>query len=121
MGMRLTYLLVGASIGAVIALLFAPKSGHELRGDIADATRKGIDRTREAANQIGERATGYYEDARGRAGELADAARDAASRRGGQLTAAIEAGKQAYREEKRKTEVTGLPDGGPSYYEAPKS
>ena len=40
---RLTYLLIGGGIGAVIALLFAPKSGHELRGDIADATRKGID------------------------------------------------------------------------------
>ena len=44
---RLTYLLIGGGIGAVIALLFAPKSGQELRGDLADATRKGIDRSRE--------------------------------------------------------------------------
>ena len=131
-GTRLTYLLVGAGIGAVVALLFAPKSGQELRGDIADATRKGIDRTREAATQLGERAGGYYEDARDRAselysagrekaGEVASAAREAAQRRGGSLTAAIEAGKQAYREEKRRTEVTGLPDDSPNYYEAQKS
>lgn len=131
-GMRLTYLLVGAGVGAVIALLFAPKSGQELRGDIADATRKGIDRTREAATQLGERAGDYYEGARDRAselystgrekaGEVASAARDAAQRRGGGLSAAIEAGKQAYREEKRRTEVTGLPGTVPSYYEAPKS
>ncbi len=119
-GTRLTYLLVGAGIGAVVALLFAPKSGHELRGDIADATRKGIDRTRETATQITDRATGYYEDARGRAGELAGAAREAAQKRGGQLTAAIEAGKQAYHEEKRKTEISGLPDTAPNYYEAQK-
>src|SRR5438477_507265 len=33
---RLTYLLIGGGIGAVIALLFAPKSGQELRGAIAD-------------------------------------------------------------------------------------
>ena len=45
-----------ASIGAVLALLFAPKSGQELRGDIAVATRKGIDRTRETASQVGARA-----------------------------------------------------------------
>ena len=32
---KLTYLLIGGGIGAVIALLFAPKSGQELRGDIA--------------------------------------------------------------------------------------
>jgi gas vesicle protein len=120
-GARVAYLLVGAGIGAVFALLFAPKSGHELRGDIADATRKGIDRTRDAATQLGERATDYYEGARDKAGEVASAARDAAQRRGGGLSAAIEAGKQAYREEKRKTEVTGLPDNVPNYYEAPKS
>jgi gas vesicle protein len=131
-GTRLAYLLVGAGVGAVLALLFAPKSGHELRGDIADATRKGIDRTREAATQIGERATDYYEGARDRAselysagrekaGEVATAARDAASQRGGSFSAAIEAGKQAYREEKRKTEVTGLSGPAPTYYEEQKS
>ena len=67
---RLTYLLIGGGIGAVIALLFAPKSGQELRGDIADATRKGIDKSREAAQQLGERAGEYYEATRERAGEL---------------------------------------------------
>lgn len=130
-GARITYLLVGAGIGAVVALLFAPKSGHELRGDIADATRKGIDRTRDAATQLGERATDYYEGARDRAselysagreraGEVATAARDAAKQRGGGLSAAIEAGKQAYREEKRKTEVTGLSGPTSTYYEEQK-
>src|SRR5918911_4324594 len=100
MGARIAFLLVGAGIGAVVALLFAPKSGHELRGDIADATRKGIDRTREAANQLSERASDYYEGARDRAselysagreraGEVASAARDAAAQRGGSLSAAI--------------------------------
>ena len=120
-GARITYLLVGAGIGAVMALLFAPKSGHELRGDIADATRKSIDRTREAATQLSERATDYYEGARERAGEVATAARDAARQRGGGLSAAIEAGKQAYREEKRKTEVTGLSGPSGTYYEEQKS
>ena len=67
---RLTYLLIGGGIGAVIALLFAPKSGQELRGDIADATRKGIDRSREAAQQLGERAGEYYETGKRRASEL---------------------------------------------------
>ena len=66
---RLTYLLIGGGIGAVIALLFAPKSGQELRGDIADATRKGIDSSREAAQQLGERAGEYYQTGRERAAE----------------------------------------------------
>src|SRR6185503_19275544 len=76
---RLTYLLIGGGIGAVIALLFAPKSGQELRGDLADATRKGIDKSRETAQQIGERAGEYYESTRERAGELYSQAASRAS------------------------------------------
>jgi gas vesicle protein len=110
---KLTYFLIGGSVGAVLALLFAPKSGHELRGDIADVTRKGIDRTRETASQLGTKAGEYYEVTRERASELysnaatkateyAENARDTATRKKDQLSAAIEAGKQAYEEEKRK-------------------
>jgi gas vesicle protein len=123
---RLTYLLIGGGIGAVLALLFAPKSGHELRGDIADATRKGIDRSREAAQQLGERAGEYYENTRERAselysqaaekvGDLASTAREGASRRTATVAAAIDAGKKAYQEEKRKTELSGRLEASPNY------
>jgi gas vesicle protein len=125
---RLTYLLIGGGIGAILALLFAPKSGHELRGDIADATRKGIDRSREAAQQLGDRAGEYYEATRTRAGELytqaaervgevAQTAREAASRQTGTVAAAIDAGKKAYQEEKRKTEMSGRIEAAPNYGE----
>jgi len=125
---RLTYLLIGGGIGAILALLFAPKSGQELRGDIADATRKGIDRSREAAQQLGDRAGEYYEATRTRAGELysqaaervgevAQTAREAAARQTGTVSAAIEAGKKAYQEEKRKTEMSGRIEAAPNYGE----
>ena len=125
---RLTYLLIGGGIGAILALLFAPKSGQELRGDIADATRKGIDRSREAAQQLGDRAGEYYEATRTRAGELytqaaervgevAQTARDAAARQTGTVAAAIDAGKKAYQEEKRKTEMSGRIEAAPNYGE----
>lgn len=48
----LTYLLIGGGIGAAIALLFAPKSGTELRGEIADVTKKGYDATVEKAKGL---------------------------------------------------------------------
>ena len=125
---RLTYLLIGGGIGAILALLFAPKSGHELRGDIKDATKKGIDRSREAAQQLGDRAGEYYEATRGRAaelytqaaervGEVAQSAREAAARQGGTVAAAIDAGKKAYQEEKRKTEMSGRIEAAPNYGE----
>src|SRR5215218_8700533 len=96
-GARMAYFVLGATVGAVVALLFAPKSGRELREDLADATRKGVDRARETGSQLSTRAGEVYESASARAGELASGVRDAASRRGERLSAAVEAGKQAYR------------------------
>jgi gas vesicle protein len=121
---KLTFLLIGAGIGATLALLFAPKSGRELRGDIADYTRRGVDAAGEGARQLGtraselydttstrvqgaygtarDRATNAYGAARERVSQGAEAVADIASRQKDQIQAAIEAGKQAYREEKRK-------------------
>lgn len=48
----LTFLLVGGGIGAALALLFAPKSGREMRLDIADASRRSYDLTVEKANAL---------------------------------------------------------------------
>ena len=47
-----TYFLIGSGVGAAIALLFAPKSGNELRGEIADVTRRGFDATVEKAKDL---------------------------------------------------------------------
>ena len=123
---KLTYLVIGGTIGAVIALLFAPKSGVELRGDIADATKKGIEKGKEKAVQIQERAGEYYEVGKERAGELVqtaqekagqitEKARSAAARTSNPFTAAVEAGKDAYATEKRKTEVKSITEGRPTY------
>ncbi|MFZ4984419.1 MAG: YtxH domain-containing protein [Blastocatellia bacterium] len=109
---KLVYFLIGAGIGAITALLFAPKSGEELRSDIADATRKGIDYARETGREISERATDYYEQkaeqvselsSRGReaVSEITDRSRDLINRQRSQISAAIEAGKQGYREAKQ--------------------
>ena len=125
-GTKLTYLLIGGGIGAVIALLFAPKSGTELRGDIADATRKGIEKSKETASQLQERAGEYYEVGRERAseyihtaqekaGEFAEKARTAAASTANPFTAAVEAGKEAYISEKRKGESKAITEGRPSY------
>ncbi|MBA3786359.1 MAG: YtxH domain-containing protein, partial [Acidobacteria bacterium] len=75
---KLTYLLIGGGIGAILALLFAPKSGEELRGDIADVTRKGIEKGKETATLVGEKAGDYYEVTREKAGELYSSAQEKA-------------------------------------------
>jgi gas vesicle protein len=142
-GTKLTYLLIGGGIGAILALLFAPKSGHELRGDIADATRKGIEKGRETAALVGERAGEYYEVSREKAGELYHTAQEKAGEltekarekvdelkhKAGELTekakeatagnqsafsAALEAGKEAYYEEKQRLQESSPDTGTPN-------
>jgi gas vesicle protein len=122
-GDKLVYFLIGAGIGAVTALLFAPKAGSELRAEIADATRRGIDQARETGREMGTRANEYYHTGVDRAAELAaksketvnelatrgkEAVEDLTSRskevierQRAQVSAAIEAGKQGYREAKQ--------------------
>lgn len=125
-GTKLTYLLIGGGIGAILALLFAPKSGQELREDIADATRRGIEKGRETAVHLQEAAGDYYEVTRERASEaihhaqekaeeLGERAKTAAAQTANPFSAAIEAGKEAYREEKRKNESRVITEGRPSY------
>lgn len=115
---KLTFLLIGAGIGATLALLFAPKAGRDLRGDIADYTRRGIDAAGEGARAVGERASGVYEAGRSKVADVygtaadkvsqgAGVVSDVAARQKEQIAAAIEAGKQAYREEKRKVGDVG--------------
>jgi len=123
---KLTYLIIGGGIGAVIALLFAPKSGKELRDDIADVSRKGLEKGKEAASQLGERAGEYYEagrekanefyqTAQGKAGEISGKAKAAAARTANPFSAAIEAGKEAYTTEKRRNEVKSISEGRPEW------
>jgi len=108
---KLTYFLIGAGVGAMVALLFAPKSGRELRSDIADATRRGVDYAGTGARAIGERASDIYDRGRERASQLVEAGRETVVRQRDQISAAIEAGKQAYQEEKRKSRAEA-PDEG---------
>lgn len=66
----LLYVGVGATIGATLALLFAPKSGSELRSDIADVSRQGYDATVEKATAIKEQTVAAAHSIKETAGSL---------------------------------------------------
>jgi gas vesicle protein len=75
----LGYLVIGGTIGATLALLFAPKPGRQLRGDIADVSRKGLETARDKARVLNEK-TGEIASV---VKEKADAVYDFASRKVG--------------------------------------
>ena len=84
---RLSYLFLGMGIGVAIGVLFAPKAGEETRRLIRDKADEGRDYVKRRAD-----------DARGSAEEVVERGRGAVERQRDQLSAAVEAGKQAYRD-----------------------
>lgn len=90
-GAKFAYFLAGMGFGVVAAILFAPRSGQETRDLI------GV-----KADQGREYVTGKSKEMREQAGQMVNKARDLVAQQKEQLSAALEAGKQAYQEERTK-------------------
>jgi gas vesicle protein len=87
--------LVGALVGAGIALLFAPKSGVETRDDIKRGARKAQDRVRDVADGVKDQVVDTFEGARARVEEQLETARSAIAAKKDQVSRAMEAGRDA--------------------------
>jgi len=96
-GVVLSFLL-GALSGAALAILFAPRSGRETRDLLGEKLRETADRSRRLGEQALEKGREAAEDASG----YVERQRDALEKRRDRLAAAVEAGRQAYRDEKEK-------------------
>ena len=99
-GDKFFYFLAGAGIGAVFALLFAPKTGRETRDLIARSASDSREflstKVSEGRQIVEERGRRFGDDVT----SFMDKSKEAVQRQKEQLTAAFEAGKAAYREEK---------------------
>jgi gas vesicle protein len=90
-GSNVAFFLAGAGIGAILALLFAPKSGRETRDYLSQRAVESRDKVAAKSQEYRRQAEGYV-----------DKAKDVVNKQKDQLSAALEAGKQAYRDEKGK-------------------
>lgn len=88
------FFVLGAFIGAATALLLAPCSGEETRRMIASKARDSADFMASRSRNVADKTSSYIDKGK----EILQQQRD-------QLAAALEAGKQAYREEKDKAKV----------------
>ena len=81
------WFLAGLGLGALVGVLYAPRSGRETREALMEKAEEGREYVVTRARQ-----------AREQAGEWVDRGRDAYARQKDQITAAVEAGRAAYRD-----------------------
>ena len=89
-GSKVSFFLVGLGIGALVGVLFAPKSGEETRDYLTKKADEGRDYAQRKARELRERAD-----------ELVERGKDVANRKRDSLSAAVEAGREAYLRESK--------------------
>jgi gas vesicle protein len=85
-----SFFLVGVGIGALVGVLFAPKSGEETREYLGKRADDGREFAQKKAKEL-----------RDRADELIERGKDVASRKRDSLSAAVEAGREAFLRESK--------------------
>lgn len=88
-GTVLVSFVAGAALGAGLALLYAPKSGREMRDTIADLTDDAVDKIKEYAREAQDKIKCAIEDGKETIVEKKSI-----------LASAIEAGREAMQREK---------------------
>jgi len=86
-GNSFLWFLAGLGIGAVVGVLYAPRSGEETREVLMSKAQEGRERVRQQARR-----------AREQANDWVDRGRDVMNQQKEQFRAAYEAGRQAYHE-----------------------
>ena len=123
--------LTGGAVGAIIALLYAPKSGRELREDIRNRTDDYLDDAerymseakgkamdlindgkkksdklirdaREKSDELLKDAERMFKDAKSRAGDYIQSGKESVDQKREQIKGAIKAGVEAYKESKKE-------------------
>jgi len=113
-GYGLAWFLAGLGVGALVGVLYAPKSGRETREDLLSGARDGTDYVRNRARQAADDVSALVDRSKEQVGEYVGRGREAVDRgraqweefveRGknlvseqtGRVTAAVDAGRQAY-------------------------
>jgi gas vesicle protein len=91
-GSKVTYFLVGLGVGALVGVLFAPKSGEDTREFLGKKADEGRDFAQRKAKELRERAD-----------DLIERSKDAATRGKDSISAAVEGAREAYRREASKS------------------
>ena len=107
------YFLLGLGIGVAAGILWAPRAGEETRQLIADKAGEGADYLKNRAQEGSEYVRQRTDDLKQSASDLYEKGRNTVSRQKDTLSAAVEAGKQAYRDAVSDIRSTAAGSGTP--------
>lgn len=93
--------LLGGFAGAVMALLYAPKSGRETRRDVSKAVRRISDDTVDLIEETIDDINGFAIDLKEKASDIAEQGADLSGRAWKELVSTLEDGQRAI-EKRRK-------------------
>jgi gas vesicle protein len=106
------YFLLGLGIGVAAGILWAPRSGEEMRQILADKAGESADylknRAQESTDYVRQRAN----DLKQSASDLYEQGRSTVVKQRDTLSSAVEAGKQAYRDAVGDVKVAAAGSGG---------
>jgi len=94
--------LAGAAIGSGLALLFAPKTGREVREQIRDLTDDAVDKIKDYAKDAQEKVKVYAKDAQEKVKSTYESGKDVVMEKKSIIGSAIDAGKEAMEKEKQR-------------------
>lgn len=87
---KFSFFLVGLGIGALLGILFAPKSGEETRELLSSKADEGRDYAQKKARELRERAD-----------DLIQRGKDVVSKQRDAISSAVDAGKETYKRESK--------------------
>jgi gas vesicle protein len=94
--------LAGAAIGSGLALLFAPKTGREVREQIKDLTEDAVDTIKDYAKEAQEKVKVYARDAQEKVKATYESGKEVVMEKKSIIGSAIDAGKEAMEKEKQR-------------------
>lgn len=111
---QIAWFLAGLGVGALVGILYAPKSGRETREDLVSGAREGTEYLRARTRQAAEEVSALVDKSKEQVGEYVERGCEAVDRGRAQWEEFVERGKNIVADQ--TTRVTAAVDAGRQAY-----
>jgi gas vesicle protein len=113
-GIHFGWFLAGLGLGALIGVLYAPKSGRETREELLTGAKEGTEYLRNRSKEAVEKVAAFVDDSKSVAGEYVERGKEAMGRGRAQWDEFVERGKGVVTEQAER--ISAAVDAGREAY-----